>query len=268
MDAAAFERSRQGSFEMRSAPRVATALAAQLKIAHIAGNLSCQLRDIGLGGVCVETPSPIGLPDVREIYLPLPSGPLSIEVVGCWQRPAPFEHSILTGMQFRKLSQDKQKQIREFVQHSLVTLTNFLQDGSELGELDYDLLTDVALFSRLRHAPTGAHLCLEGEGQEGSESMFVIREGRVNLVAGRPPRRVQLESVSAGGVFGGLGLIARLPHPLTAIAAQEVTLLEIDAQAYRYLEQAKPQVARALAGVIVAKNFAHLRSALDRLLRG
>lgn len=268
MDDTSITQPPRSALEMRTGPRVATTLRARLRIAHLPAPLECQLRDIGLGGVCIETPSIIAVPEVREICLPLPSGPITVEVVGCWQRPAPFEHSILTGIRFRKPSPELQKLIREFVQHALSDLTNYLQDNTELQELDFDLLTDVALFSRLRHAPTGAHLCLEGKTDAGSDSMFVVQSGRVNLVAGLPPHRVQLESVPPGGVFGGLNLIAPLPNPLTAIAAQEVSLLEIDSQAFRYLEHAKPQVARALVGVIVAKNFGHLRSAVDRLLRG
>jgi len=260
------EREEGNPLEMRSTPRVATALSARLAIASLPAELPCRLRDLGTGGACVQTPSPFALEPLRRITIPLGSGPITLPVEGCWQRETLLENAVLTGMRFLDLAPEDVKRVREFVQESANKLTTFLQERSELSTLDLDEALDVALLSRLREARPGTYVCHEGKMRLGEDSIYVVVNGKVALeAAGARQHELELELIREGGVFGGLPLIADVPPPLSAVAASDLVLLELDRNAFRYLERCKPSVAHRLSRVVVAKNVGHLRSALARL---
>jgi len=261
-----FDRRSENPLEMRATPRVATNLSAQLAIASLPGLLDCRLRDLGTGGACVQTASPFPLEPLRRLMLPLSDGPLTVDVEGCWQRETLLEGAVLTGMRFLEVDQDALKRIRQFVQESANRLTAFLQEESELSGLEFDEAIDVALLSRLGEARPGTYIFHEGDLRLGQDSIYVLVSGRVVLeAAGAREHELALEVIHTGGVFGGLPLIADVPPPLSAVAATDITLLEIDRNAFRYLERSKPSVAHRLSRIVTAKNVAHLRSAIERL---
>jgi CRP-like cAMP-binding protein len=124
----------------------------------------------------------------------------------------------------------------------------------------------VALLSRFTEARPGTYVCHEGDLRLGQDSIYVVVSGRVVLeAAGAREHELELEVIREGGVFGGLPLIADVPPPLSAVASSDVTLLEIDRNAFRYLERSKPAVAHRIGRIVVAKNVGHLRAAVERL---
>jgi CRP-like cAMP-binding protein len=260
------DRNADNPMEMRSTPRVATSVPARLAIASLPGLLDCRLRDIGTGGACLQTLSPFPLEPLRRISLQLGQASLTLDVEGCWQRETLLERAVLTGVKFLHVSPDDLKRIREFVQESANKLTTFFQERSELGVLDLDELIDIVLLSRLREAQPGTYIFHEGKQQLGQDSIYVIVSGKVVLeAAGARQHELELEFIREGGIFGGLPLIADVPPPLSAVASSDVSLLEIDRNAFRYLERAKPSVAHRISRVVIAKSVGHLRSLIDRL---
>lgn len=84
------------------------------------------------------------------------------------------------------------------------------------------------------------------QGEQGDESMYVVREGSVEL---RDGDRV-VESVEAPGLFGELGLIEHEPRSLAAVAATEATLVEIPARHFWVLVHETPYFAQLVMRVM------------------
>jgi CRP-like cAMP-binding protein len=230
------------------------------------GTLACRLRDIGTGGVCVQTPSPFALSSLRSVTIHLPSESLTLDIEGCWQREASLERAIFTGLRFSRPTTSDRERMRKFVEQAAQELTDFLQNRSDLRELGLDEALDVALASRLREAPPGAFISREGHPRPGDDSLFALMRGSVTLAAtGDREHEIEVERVTPGGVFGGIPLIADAPSPVSAVAESDVTLLELDRSAFRYLERAKPLVAHRLARAIAGRQVLQFRALLMRL---
>jgi len=253
--------------EMRSSPRVAASLSAEITLAGQPGAISCRLRDVGTGGVCLQTPSPFALSSLRTVTLHLPGGTLRVEAEGCWQREATLERAVMTGVRFVRLEHDASARIRKFVEQAAQELTQFLQNRTDLEDLRLDEALDLALASRLREAPTGTLICREGQSRPGDDSLFIVVRGSVTLAAtGTRENEIEVERVVQGGLFGGLPLVTDLPPPVSAMVENDVTLLELDRSAFRYLERAKPLVAHRLARSIVVQQVAQFRTIVQRLV--
>lgn len=255
----------ESPFELRSAPRVACSVMGELQLGGM-GKIPCRLRDVGTGGVCVQTPSPFALSSLRSVTMHLAGELLTLDVEGCWQREATLERAIFTGLRFARPAAVDRERMRKFVEQAAQELTDFLQNRSDLRDLGLDEALDVALASRLREAPTGTFICREGHPRAGDDSLFAVMRGTVTLAAtGDRENEIEVDRVTAGSVFGGVPLIADVPSPVSAVAASDVTLLELDRSAFRYLERAKPLVAHRLARSIAAQQVTQFRALVLRL---
>ncbi|MCL4684647.1 cyclic nucleotide-binding domain-containing protein [Myxococcota bacterium] len=255
----------ESPFELRSAPRVACNAAGELRLGGM-GTLACRLRDVGTGGICIQTPSPFALSSLRSVTIHLPGESLTLDIEGCWQREASLERAIFTGLRFSRPTASDRERMRKFVEQAAQELTDFLQNRSELRDLGLDEALDVALASRLREAPPGTFICREGHPRPGDDSLFVVMRGTVTLAAtGDREHELEVERVSPGGVFGGIPLIADVPSPVSAVAVSDVILLELDRAVFRYLERAKPLVAHRLARTIAARQVLQFRALVSRL---
>lgn len=257
------------SFETRSAPRVGVRLEASIFIAGTAGWIPCALRDIGSGGACLQTAGPIDLASLRRLRFMLHDGPVELEVSGCWQREAPLESALFSGVRFESPSEDVVERIADYVNKVAFQLGRFVRTESELGDLDLDEALDFALSSRLRHAAPATYIYRGDPAGAGEEAVYVVLQGCVALEA-YPKGRLRLEiaRIERGGVFGGIGLLARAGTRLSAVACDEVVLLELDHTAFRYLDSAKPSVARRISETVITKGLLQLHSYVDRLTAG
>lgn len=95
-----------------------------------------------------------------------------------------------------------------------------------------------------REVPAGEVIFEQGE--RGDESMYLVREGSVDLKDGD---RV-VETVEAPGLFGELGLIEHEPRSLTAVAATDATLAEIPARYFWILVHETPYFAQLVMRVM------------------
>lgn len=252
-------------FERRGSPRVAASLRVQLYCSGLPGPLEATTRDVGSGGVCVETPSPFDLSAVRRAVIDMPDASLTCKLEGCWQRPALGRGGILSGLRFVELEPEARGRVWRFVHTRAVELSEFLRDRARLGELDLDAGLDLALTTRVVEFSAGTWIYRQGAEDPAQCSAFVVYNGRVGLVASsRAGREVFLGRAEAGEIFGGLPLVSQLPQPESAVAEQNVVLLEIDSAAWGYLARMKPETAAQLARALVARQVTHLEGLIER----
>jgi CRP/FNR family transcriptional regulator, cyclic AMP receptor protein len=87
------------------------------------------------------------------------------------------------------------------------------------------------------------------QGERGEESMYIVQEGSVEL---RDGERV-VETVSAPGIFGELGLIEHEPRSLTAVAGTDVTLIDVPARYFWILVHETPYFAQLVMRVMARR---------------
>jgi predicted outer membrane repeat protein len=116
----------------------------------------------------------------------------------------------------------------------------------------------VSLPAEAHHAlAEAARLRLFGHGEvvvhEGDpgRSMFLVRQGEVRVVVGAEQREVAV--TRAGGYFGEMSLLTGDPRTATVVARGDVTVLEIDADAFRAYITAHPDAIDALATAAVTR---------------
>jgi len=106
------------------------------------------------------------------------------------------------------------------------------------GALSEDELKIIALCLREQRFEAAQVIC---EAGQSGEAVYILVEGRVELVTeAAPPRRQMLEP---GEVFGEVALLAGEPYSLTAVAATRVALLSLDRETLRELIGYYPQIA-------------------------
>ena len=252
--------------EQRSSPRVATWIAADVKLSG-EGWIGCHLRDVGTGGACIQTDSPVAVSELRWLEIKLPDGKLKVQVTGCWQREAGPEQAILTGLEFRDLEPGDRKRIEGFVHERLLGLVRFLESSEDLGGLSLDEAMDVALVSRLRSASLGRYVHYAGADDAQDDSVLIVLEGVVGLEIELRGVRVPVGQVDRGGVLGGIDLVATVDPCVSAVANRDLKLLEIDRNAFGYLRRAKPLVAERIASIVVQHHIHRLHGCIERLVQ-
>jgi small-conductance mechanosensitive channel/CRP-like cAMP-binding protein len=88
------------------------------------------------------------------------------------------------------------------------------------------------------------------EGEPG-RSMFVVRRGRVAILAGTPPREVAV--TEAGGYFGEMSLLTGDARTATVVARGDCTVAELDADAFGAYVRSHPDVVDLLATAAAAR---------------
>jgi len=88
------------------------------------------------------------------------------------------------------------------------------------------------------------------EGDPG-QSMFIVTRGAVQIVVGPEQREVAV--TKAGGYFGEMSLLTGAPRSATVIAKGDVTVLEIEADAFGAYVRAHPEVIDELARAAEAR---------------
>ena len=107
----------------------------------------------------------------------------------------------------------------------------------------------VSLFKSAENFETfaaGATIFTEGEV---GETMYVVQEGEVDVVAGG----VTLETVTAGGIFGEMALLERGPRSATVIARTECRVVPVNERHFRYLVEQTPNFALEVMRIMSAR---------------
>ncbi len=233
--------------EVRSIPRVGTDLPVELYATDFGGALLGRTRDLSIGGACVATPSPFAIKSLQQIVISFPTERLILDAVGCWQREDPSEQLVLTGVHFEQPSYEQLEVVWDQVLDSGKRLARFLYERTALHELGLEEAMGLAQVTRFRSLRAGDLIYRQGTSGHGNDSIFLIAEGHVTLqVRIRDAIERPLVQLGVGDLFGGLPLLADLPHAESAVADGSVRLLEIDAAAYRHLRSMKPWLGHRL----------------------
>lgn len=251
--------------ERRSIPRIAACLSGAIAIGDPPGWIPCTLRDIGSGGACIQTPSPIALVELHRLRVDLPSGPLEARVSGRWQRNADPERAIFTGVRFETLNSELARQIEEFMQQRSHELVRFLVEHSDFADLSLDEAMALALCSRLRGSGSSRYMVLAGPLNQSDDSMFIVLEGVVVIETRIRSVRLEVRRVERGGVFGGIAMLAPVKPFFSAVAGKNALMLELEAYSFEYLERSKPLFARRIAEVVISRYVNQLSDCIEEV---
>jgi len=99
----------------------------------------------------------------------------------------------------------------------------------------------VALIERLelRWTKKGDRIIEEGES---GASMFVMSQGKVDILRGTPPNEVTVAQLDEGSFFGEMALVSLAPRLATVVAAEDGLLLELDRETLDELAQQHPSI--------------------------
>jgi hypothetical protein len=259
-------RSEQGPVDhvaqSRVDPRIGADFAVEVVCHDLPAPLVGRTRDLGIGGVCLATPSVFSCRSVRRVVLRLPDGRMVLDARGLWQKPEHGESAILTGLAFVSPSEEAVGRLWNVVLDGGKELARFLYGDSDLAKLSVDEAVGLAHASRWRNVPTGRYIYRGDAKQSGTASIFVVHTGAVALqLRVRGAIDHTIERLGPGRLFGGLPLIAEGLPSESALAATDVRLLEIHEGAFRYLCAAKPWLAQRLAEA-VTQTYARRAGAL------
>jgi len=253
-------------FELRGDARVGTDLPVQIHLSELPAPLPARARDIGVGGVCVATPTMFSLKSVRRVVIGMPSGPVTLDAEGRWQYDANADDLVLSGLAFSHTPPEIVDVLSGFVLENGRALARFLYAESDLRDFGLEEVLGLAQITRFRDVAAGRCLYREGTSREGEDSVFVVARGAVTVLArARGAREVPLAQLGPGQLLGGLPLVADTPHPETASADVDTRLLEVDREAFRYLERSRPWLAQRLAGAVVRTYARRLHDMLGRI---
>lgn len=245
-----------GRYETRGTGRVGSDLPVEVHVGDLPGPLLARSRDIGVGGLCIATPSSFALKSVRRVVIGLSSGPISLEAEGRWQFDATGDDLVLSGLAFTDPSPEAVETLSNLVLESGRALARFLYAHSELREFGLEEVLGLAQITRFRDIGAGRTVYRQDTARPGEDSVFVVASGGVCIQArARGAREVTLARLAPGSLFGGMPLVGDAPHPESAVAESDCRLLEIDRDAYRYLEGSRPWLAQRLA-FAVARGYA------------
>lgn len=252
--------------ELRGAPRVAADLPIELHVGGLPGSLAARSRDVGVGGVCVATPSPYDYKALRRVVIVLPGGRFALGAEARWQRARRSDRHVLTGISFTEAPLDAIDALWDLVLDAGKRFARFLHAHSDLHGLGMEEALGLAQISRYRDVAAGVTLYREKTAEPGEDSIFLVAEGEVVLqLRVRDARLARLACLGPGQMFGGMPLVAECAHAESAVAASAVRLFEIDRLAYVHLCHAKPWLAQRL-GMSLARTYTRrLHDGLARL---
>lgn len=233
--------------EIRSNPRVGIDLPVEFFSGEFAGALLGRTRDISIGGACIATQSPFSFKSLRRIVFRLPTQNLTLDAVGCWQREDPVENLVLTGVTFENPTPENLEVVWNLVLDAGKRLARFLYERTALRELGLEEAMGLAQVTRIRTLQPGDMIYRQGMRNSASDSIYLIADGSVTLqVRIRDAIEQPLCQLGTGDLFGGLPLLADLPHAESAVANTTLRLLEVDGAAFRHLRSMKPWLGHRL----------------------
>ncbi len=253
--------------DARGTPRVGADFPLEIRSGEFPGGLPGRSRDLSLGGTCVATASPFNIKSVDQIVIAPPGyHPLTLRCTGCWQREDPSAELVLTGFSFDHPSDTDLDTIWNFVLDSGKFLARFLYEKTETHELELDDAMSLSQMTRYRDVPFGHTLYRQDTNDDGQDSIYLVIDGTVTLqVRVRDTHEVEFARLGPGEFFGGLPILAGVPHAESATTASDVRLLEIDRQTFQYIRTAKPWLGYRLGSAMLRISAERLSAMLGNV---
>jgi small-conductance mechanosensitive channel/CRP-like cAMP-binding protein len=129
-----------------------------------------------------------------------------------------------------------------------------------LGSMDlFASLTDAERASLARKLTTCAYVpdeivCRAGER---ADSLFLLAQGRVDIVAEDNGTRHRLATLIAPAYFGEMGLLLGQPRAATVVASGDALCYRLDKDAFDATIKARPELAEMLAQVLAVRQAAN-----------
>lgn len=137
-----------------------------------------------------------------------------------------------------------------------------LKSASLFSSLAEDTLQRIALQSQFERVPAGASIFTQGAP---ACAFFIVAEGWVKLVRTRPDgRQALLTTFARGETFAEAVAMVGGQYPATAIAATDVSLARIEADALRAEICAKPEIGFAMIAA-TAQHLHHMVRQIEQL---
>lgn len=249
----------------RSLARVPMDLALRLHVANLPGPLPARARDLGVGGVCVATPSCFPLADLRKVSLLHPTEKLELTVDGRWQTEVPGRDAFLSGLRFLELDARALDRLWDIVHDQTKYLARWLSQQSELSTLALSDLIQLIHAMRLRDVASGEPVYRQGTRGVGDDSILVVVSGRVALeTCTARGRKVPLGNAERGQVLAGSALLCGASPLESAIVSEAASFLEISRSSLAFLQAASPPLAADLAAIATSSCLSRQQGALHR----
>lgn len=252
----------------RSLARVPMDLTLRLHLANAPGPLPARARDLGVGGVCIATPTCFPIADLRRVTVLHPSERVELAAEGRWQTEVPGRDAYLTGVRFDDLDAKSLDRLWDAVHAQTKQLSRWLSQHSELRELSLPDLVQLLNAMRLREVASGESVCQQGRRQRGDDSVLVVWRGRVSLETRSPGgHRVGLGSAGPGEVLGSSALLCGASLE-SAIVSEAGCLLEISRASFGFVQTACPALAADLLAIVTRRYLLRQQEALRRTADG
>jgi CRP-like cAMP-binding protein len=151
-------------------------------------------------------------------------------------------------------------------------------DGRKEGEMTY-LMKDVRLFEAFsdldradlvqfmheKHFAVGDTVCTRGE--PGSTMMVVVQGSLSVVVPGKDNLPSEIARLAQGAVLGEMFCIDPAPRPVSVMAAEPATVLELGRDDLTKMRQDAPRAASALIGAVFREVLRRMRRVDDRVER-
>ncbi len=124
---------------------------------------------------------------------------------------------------------------------------------------------DLVQFMHERHYAVGEVVCTRGEP---GHTMMVIVEGSLSVVVpGKDNQPSEIARLAQGAVLGEMFCIDPAPRPVTVMANEPATVLELGRDDLTKMRQDAPRAAAALIGAVFREVLRRMRRVDDRVER-
>jgi CRP-like cAMP-binding protein len=249
----------------RSLARVPMDLTLRLHLANLPGPLPARARDLGVGGLCISTPTCFPLNDLIRVSLLHPKERFDVPIEGRWQTEVPGRDAYLSGVRFHEVDARTLDRLWDSVHAQTKHLSRWLSRQSELSSVALSDLVELLQSMRLRDLGSGESLFRQGSRQLGEDSIFVVVSGRIVLETSSPRgRKTLLGSAGSGQVIAGSAVLYGAPSTESAIVSEAASLLEISRSSLSFVQATCPALAADLIAIATRTYLERQRAALNQ----
>jgi CRP-like cAMP-binding protein len=144
-------------------------------------------------------------------------------------------------------------------------MANLLRNVRLFETLSERECADLVHFMREKRFEAGETVCTRGEH---GNTMLVVVQGTLSaVVPGKGNAHTEVGRLGSGAVLGEMFCIDAAPRPVTVVANEDTTVLEISRDDITKMRQEAPRAAAALVSAVFHEVLRRLRSIDDRVDR-
>jgi CRP-like cAMP-binding protein len=144
-------------------------------------------------------------------------------------------------------------------------MVNLLRNVRLFDTLSERECADLVHFMHEKHFDAGETVCTRG--QHGNTMLVVVQGALSAVVPTSSATHAEVARLEAGTVLGEMFCIDPAPRPVTVVASEDTTLLEISREDLTKMRQEAPRAAAALVAAVFHEVLRRLRSVDDRVDR-